>query len=138
MSFEQHIVPIKKNPTTIANEQKNPEEMSIKELKQRLKALQQVGGSTIECEMEMHKRLSIPMASFVFALIGTPLGLQPHRSSSSIGLGISIIIIFIYYAIMTTTIALGKSGTIPVFWGAWLPNIVGIITGAFLVRKTSL
>lgn len=138
MSFEQHIVPINKNPATIVNEQKSPEEMSIKELKQRIRTLQQVHAPTIEYEMEMHKKLSIPMASFVFALIGTPLGLQPHRSSSSIGLGISIIIIFIYYTIMTMTIALGQGGTIPAFWGAWLPNIVGIIAGAFLVRKASL
>jgi len=138
MYFEQHVVPIRKDPTTIVNEQKKPEEMSIKELKQRIKLLQQVHASTIDCEMEMHKRLSIPMASFVFALIGTPLGLQPHRSSSSIGLGLSIIIIFIYYTIMTMTVALGQSGTIPAFWGAWLPNIIGIIAGAFLVRKVSL
>ena len=29
------------------------------------------------------------------------LGIQPNRSSSSIGFGISIIIIFIYYTLMT-------------------------------------
>jgi lipopolysaccharide export system permease protein len=137
MTYEQHVVPIKKNPTTILSEQKKPEEMSIKELKQRIRTLQDQYVPTSEYEMEMHKRLSIPMASFVFALIGTPLGLQPHRSSSSIGLGISIIIIFIYYTIMTVTVALGQGGTIPAVWGAWLPNIIGIIAGAFLIRKAS-
>jgi lipopolysaccharide export system permease protein len=77
------------------------------------------------------------MACFVFALIGTPLGLQPHRSSSSIGLGISIIIIFIYYTIMTFTMALGQGGAIPPLFAAWIPNIVGIIAGGYLLTKSS-
>ena len=77
------------------------------------------------------------MASFVFALIGTPLGLQPNRSSSSIGLGISIIIIFIYYIIMTITTALGEGGALPAFIAAWLPNIAGIIAGYLLIRRAS-
>ena len=81
--------------------------------------------------------MTIPAASFVFALIGTPLGLQPQRSSSSIGLGISIIIIFIYYTIMTITTALGQGGAIPPLLAAWTPNIIGIIVGALLIRRAS-
>lgn len=138
MTYTEHVVPIKKDPATISSEQKKPEEMSIKELKLRIKTLKGESIPTSECEVEMHKKVSIPMASLVFALIGTPLGLQPQRSSSSIGLGISIIIIFIYYTIMSVTLSLGQGGTIPAVWGAWLPNIIGIIAGAFLVRKASL
>jgi lipopolysaccharide export system permease protein len=137
MNFKEQVMPLDETPEDISREQKKPEEMTIKELKQNIKVLQQQYVNTNVFEVELHHRLSIPIASFVFALIGTPLGLQPNRSSSSIGLGISIIVIFIYYTIITVTTALGEGGAISPVLAAWLPNIIGIIAGAFLVRKAS-
>lgn len=137
MQFEQQNMPVIKPPSAIANEQKKPEEMTIKELKQHIKILHNEYVKADNFEVELQQRIAIPMASFVFALIGTPLGLQPNRSSSSIGLGISIIIIFIYYTIMTVTTALGQGGAIPAALAAWIPNIAGIIVGCLLVRKAS-
>ncbi|MGI6092268.1 MAG: YjgP/YjgQ family permease [Veillonellaceae bacterium] len=137
MRFEQQIMPLNKTPKTISHEQKKPEEMSIKELRQQINILQKEYVNISKLEVELYQRFTIPLASFVFALIGTPLGLQPHRSSSSIGLGISIIVIFIYYTIMTVSSALGQGGAIPALLAAWLPNILGIIAGFFLVRKAS-
>jgi lipopolysaccharide export system permease protein len=137
MHFEQQVMPMAKAPSSISREQKKPEEMTIKELKQHIKVLDREYVDSKKYEMELQQRLAIPVASFVFALIGTPLGLQPNRSSSSIGLGISIIIIFVYYTIMTIFTALGQGGAIPVMLAAWIPNIIGIIVGALLVRKAS-
>lgn len=137
MHFEEQLMPIDKTPATISREQKKADEMSIKELKQHIRTLQREYVKTTVFEVELHQRLSIPMACLVFAMIGTPLGLQPHRSSSSIGLGISIIIIFIYYSIMTVTTALGQGGAIPVVLAVWIPNIIGIIVGCYLMRKAS-
>lgn len=137
MHFERQAMPEERTPSAIALEQKKPEEMTIRELKQQIRALQAEYVKTSVYEVELHQRLAIPMASFVFALIGTPLGLQPHRSSSSIGLGISIIIIFIYYTIMTVTTALGQGGALPAVLATWLPNIIGIAAGLVLVRRAS-
>lgn len=137
MHFVQQVMPVEKNPGAIAREQKRAEEMSIRELKVHIQTLKREYVKTSVFEVELHQRLAIPMACFVFSLVGTPLGLQPHRSSSSIGLGISIIIIFIYYTIMTITTALGQGGAIPAVLSAWIPNIVGIIAGAYLVHKAS-
>lgn len=137
MRFAEQVMPITKNPQAIASEQKKPEEMTVRELKQHIRVLKQEHVKSSVHEVELQQRLAIPMASFVFALIGTPLGLQPHRSSSSIGLGISIIIIFIYYAIMTVATALGQGGAISPIIGAWLPNMIGVIAGIFLVGKAS-
>jgi lipopolysaccharide export system permease protein len=137
MYFEQQNMPVIKSPSDISNEQKKAEEMTIKELKQHIKILEGEYVKADNYKVELHQRIAIPMASFVFALIGTPLGLQPNRSSSSIGLGISIIIIFIYYTIMTVTTALGQGGALPAALAAWIPNIAGIIAGFLLVRKAS-
>ena len=137
MNFKEQKMPITKAPQDVSNEQKKPEEMTIKELKQNIKVLQGQSVSTNNYQVELQQRVAIPMASFVFALIGTPLGLQPNRSSSSIGLGLSIIIIFIYYGIMTVTTTLGQGGAIPPILASWIPDIAGIIVGCLLVRKAS-
>ncbi|MBP2650006.1 MAG: permease YjgP/YjgQ family protein [Firmicutes bacterium] len=137
MHFDQQILPIEQKPIDISREQKKPEEMTIKELKQHINTLRKEYVKTSSYEVELHHRLTVPMASFVFALIGTPLGLQPNRSSSSIGLGLSIIIIFIYYIIMTITTALGEGGAIPAVVAGWLPNVIGIIVGGWLIWKNS-
>jgi len=137
MRFEEQNMPIDKPPSAVSREQKKPDEMTIKELKQHIKILQNEYVNSAIYEVQLQQRIATPMASFVFALIGTPLGLQPNRSSSSIGLGISIIIIFIYYIIMTITTALGEGGALPAVLAAWLPNIAGIVAGFLLVRRAS-
>ncbi|MBP2632643.1 MAG: permease YjgP/YjgQ family protein [Firmicutes bacterium] len=137
LKFEQQILPIKQNPNEIAKEQKKPEEMTMRELRYQIKALEAQSVDTNKLKSELYKRITIPFASFVFALIGVPLGLQPNRTSSSIGFGLSIIVIFIYYTIMTIFSALGQGGTLPPLIAAWIPNIVGTIVGIALIRKAA-
>lgn len=137
MQFSKQIMPVEKNPKSIARAQKKAEEMTISELKQYIKALKREYVKASKYETELYQRITIPIASFVFAMIGAPLGLQPHRTSSSIGLGLSIIIIFIYYIVMTVFTALGQGGAINPLFAAWIPNLIGIIAGIFLIRKAS-
>lgn len=137
LHFDQQILPMEKTPADIAKEQKKPEEMTIRELNTVIDVLHREYVNANLYEVELHQRFAIPLASLVFTMIGTPLGLQPNRSSSSIGLGISIIIIFVYYIIMTTSIALGQGGALPPMLSAWLPNLLMITVGSYLVYKAS-
>ncbi len=133
--FKQQILPLKLDPRQISRDQKDPSEMSIKELKQQIQFLQHQYAPVSRLQMEVYQRFTIPLASLVFALIGTPLGLQPQRSSSSIGLGLSIIIIFVYYAVMTLTMTLGKNGSMPPLIAAATPDVLGLFVGMLLIKK---
>ncbi len=133
--FKEQVLPVKMPPSRVAREQKDPDEMSIKELREHIRALEHQYVSVAKYKLEMYQRFTIPLASVIFAFIGTPLGLQPQRSSSSIGLGLSIIIIFIYYAVMTFTMTLGKGDAMPPLIAALTPDVLGLITGAFLIKK---
>ena len=92
---------------------------------------------TSKLETELYQRITVPMASLIFALVGVPLGLQPTRNSSSAGFAMSVIIIFFYYALMTMANAIGRSGALSPMLAVWIPNIVGLIAGIFLIRKAS-
>ncbi|MDU2569291.1 MAG: LptF/LptG family permease [Veillonella sp.] len=137
MKFKEQSLPIKSAPKDIQQDQRKPEELTIKELRHQIKAYKAAYTNANKLEMEMYQRFTIPLASFVFALVGAPLGLQKQRSSSSIGFGISILIIFIYYGVMTFAGALGKGGALPTVFAALIPDTLGIIAGLYLNWRVS-
>lgn len=109
--------------------------MTIRELREYISVLERQHQPTARQWCEIYMRISIPLASFFFAMIGAPLGTQKQRTSSSIGLGISIIVIFIYYAIMTLTTGLGKGGVMNPLLACIIPNLICLGAGVFLLQK---
>jgi lipopolysaccharide export system permease protein len=130
-------VDIGQKPREIIASQKSPDEMNIRELSRHMEILRSQGKETHKLEVDWHLKWAIPMASIVFALVGAPLGIQSHRSASSVGFGLSIIVIFIYYVIMTAGSALAQGGYLPPAIGAWLQNIILGIVGLVLVWRAA-
>ncbi len=137
LKFDEQVLPIAQEPEKLKHLQQKPEEMTIKEIRQHIKAMEVTDGKITEWQMEMYQRFTIPIASFIFALVGAPLGLQKQRSSSSIGFGISVLVIFIYYGVMTLSGALGKGGAMPPLLAAWIPNLLGVVAGLYLNWRVS-
>lgn len=133
--FKSQVIPLRTTPREISWEQKDADEMTLGELRGYIRVLERQKLPTAQCWTEIFMRFAIPLASFVFALLGAPLGTQRQRSGSSIGLGISVIVIFVYYGIMAFTTGLGKGGVIPPILGAMASNIVCLIAGIVMLRK---
>ncbi|WP_299447181.1 LptF/LptG family permease [uncultured Phascolarctobacterium sp.] len=136
--FTEQIIPLNFSPKQISWEQKEPEEMTIRELREYISILEKQQTPAYKQWCEIFMRINIPLASFFFAMIGACLGTQKQRTSSSIGLGISIIVIFIYYAVMTFTSGLGKGGALPPFLACAIPNILCLGIGLYLMKKKSV
>lgn len=132
--FKEQIIPLDLSPKEISWEQKDAEEMTISELKAYMEILKRRGASVANQLVEIYMRLNIPLASFLFAMVGACLGTQKQRTSSSIGFGISVIVIFIYYAIMSFTTGLGRGNAMPPALACSIPNIVCLIAGIYLMR----
>jgi lipopolysaccharide export system permease protein len=112
-------------------------EMSIDEIKRKIKAKKIIGEDTTDLEIEFHKRYAIPFACIIFGLIGVPLGIQPHRSGRSYGFILSIFVILIYYISLTIFEVFGEKKTIPVFLAGWAPNFLFGGLGIYLLVKTA-
>ena len=110
-------------------------QMNVAELREHIEVLRAQGVDVRKYEVDLHLKYALPMASLVFALVAAPLGMQPTRSASSIGFGLSIVIIFLYYVFMSLGSALGQAGTLPPALGGWLQNIVIGGTGVFLIIR---
>lgn len=137
LAFNRERLNLSTEPKDVLGQQKEAEEMNIWELKQQIDLLESQQADVNALLVNYHRRFAVPLASFIFTLIGAPLGLKPQRSGSSIGLGLSIIIIFIYYIILTVSGALGEGGALPPLLSAWLPNILIAISGIYLLHKGS-
>ena len=111
-------------PEQVVTAQKSPEEMTIRELRDHIAVLGARGADLREYLLHLHMKFSIPAASFVFALLAAPLGVQSHRSASSVGFGLSMVVILVYYVLMTLGTALAQGGQVPPGVGAWLQNLV--------------
>ncbi len=135
MQFESQEIPYALSPSEIPNSNKKLDEMTIRELLLTRRAYLAAHADATGITMEIYRRFSLPMASFVFAIVGAPLGVQKQRSSSSIGFGLSVVIIFLYYAIMTFLEALGKGHMLPPVLAVWLPNLIALVVGCLLIRK---
>ncbi|WP_371367908.1 hypothetical protein SRRS_16650 [Sporomusa rhizae] len=135
MYFTQQYLPTEeKKPVP---EQKRSEEMTIRELKQVIAAMPDGDRQKYAYSVELHKRVSIPAACLLFALVGAPLAISSPRASSASGLGYSIIIIFLYYIVMSVGTTMGQNGVIPAMLAAWLPNLATLVPGVYLLRRAA-
>ncbi|MBI5749479.1 MAG: LptF/LptG family permease, partial [Nitrospinae bacterium] len=116
---------------------KEPREMSLRELKNRIAGLKQEKKETFIEEVEIQTKYSLPFACFVFGLFGAPLGIKVHRSGKRGGLGIGLIIVVADYILLLTGQALGREGRVPPFIALWLPNILIGGFGIYLLNRIS-
>jgi lipopolysaccharide export system permease protein len=137
LEFEKEIINIKINPYDISKRKKNIEEMTTKELRERINLKKQTGKDPTSDTVHFHMKFSIPFASLIFCILGAAVGLRPHRSSSALGLGISLVVILIYYVLLSIGMGLGLSHIIHPFLAAWTPNIIVGAFGLFLLNKLS-
>ncbi|MBI4278549.1 MAG: LptF/LptG family permease [Armatimonadetes bacterium] len=128
---------LRRTPEQIATPVKDPSEMTIRELRAALNMLRRSGQRVSRYILEINSKVAVPMAGFFFTLVAIPLGLRPHRSGTSIGLGLSIVVILAYYLLLSLTIALGQSDRLPPVVAAWLPNVVMGGLGAVLLGRAS-
>jgi lipopolysaccharide export system permease protein len=131
---EQHIV-LKLTPADLEEGSKNPEDMNFNALRNYIDLKKKMGENVADLSIQLNLKLAIPFACFVFTLLGAPLGLNPTRKSSSIGLGISVIIIFVYYVLMFSAMAAGQMELISPFLAAWLPNVITAGIGGWILYK---
>jgi lipopolysaccharide export LptBFGC system permease protein LptF len=104
--------------------EKNPDELTIAELRAAIRDRGASGGKTADLVVSLHHRFATPAACLVFITLGVPLAIRIRRSGRGISLGLTTALAFIYYSVMVFGHGMGKTGIIPPFWGAWLPNLL--------------
>ena len=112
-------------------------ELPLAELRARITSQQAAGLPALSERVEMQRRLAVPFAALIFALLGIPLGLQPVRAVRSRGLAVSLGVILVYYLMLGSGEALARNGQVPVVPALWMPNLLMGITGLLLLHRAA-
>ena len=91
--------------------------------------------------IEIHKKIALPFACFIFAFLGLPLGAFTKKGGRTSGFTLSIGIILVYYILITAGEQIAMEGRISPFMGMWMPNIlflgIGIYAFVLSVKESS-
>ena len=133
-TFSQTDIPIQAPAAQVHTEEVAPAaQMPMPELAARMNA----GGPQARTfAIEFHRRLALPTACIVLALVGIPLGLSAKKGGKSTGFVLTIGLVFLYYFCALGGMSLARQGKIPVALGMWFGNIVFFAGGVFLLWRS--
>ena len=86
--------------------------------------------------IELHRRLALPTACIVLALVGFPLGLSAKKGGKSAGFVLTIILVFAYYFVSLFGLSLARQGKVSPGVGVWLADVVFLGLGGFLLWRS--
>jgi LPS export ABC transporter permease LptF/LPS export ABC transporter permease LptG len=80
--------------------------------------------------MEIHRRFALPVTCVVFVLIGLAFGVSNQRAGRSYGLLVGLLLTVAFYMLLLGCEQSALKGAIPVWLGAWGPNLGFLTLGA--------
>lgn len=85
--------------------------------------------------VEIHKKYSIPVACFVFILVGAPLGVMARRGGFGIAASLSLGFFLLYWSSLIGGEKLADRHVIEPWFGMWAANMLIGALGIFLTYK---
>ena len=111
--------------------------MAVAELRQQINSPAVTKPVRLKMLSELHSRFAFPFASLVFAVVAVPLGMQNRRSGKSAGFSTSIGVLLAYYVVQSLLRTLAEKGSLPPALAMWLPNIIFLGLGWYLLSMAS-
>ena len=138
--FDRYLYPLNRSPIDLAQLPKDAASMTVAQAIKAEQLLTEAGDrkEARRIRVRIQEKFAFPAICLVFGLIGSSLGVRPNaRTSRSQGFGISVLLIFSYYLMSFIFSSLGVKGTLSPLLAAWLPVLVGLAGGLFLLRQAS-
>lgn len=126
-----------------------PEEMTAKinkytldylsywQLKNNLEKVKQRGEDASRYEADLHYKIAQPFVNFIVIIVGLSIAAMAGKKGGALNFGIGLVIIFAYWILSQLLLALGKGGSLDPQLAAWAGNIIFLIVGIYLYKRTS-
>jgi lipopolysaccharide export system permease protein len=119
----------------------NPEETMnrVAVLTQLEGLLKDTKKTLISFNVEIHKRIAMPISCQIFFFLSFPLGLVVKRSGKGMSFTLAIIFLFIYYAFFIFGTNISYKSGIPDWIGPWSANmVIGSISIYIMFSRTDI
>ena len=87
-------------------------------------------------KVEIHKKITLPLACFFFLFLGAPVGVLARKGGVGVALGLGLGFFVIYWAFLIGGEELADRGFLAPWLAMWLPNIVLGISGSAILYRT--
>jgi lipopolysaccharide export LptBFGC system permease protein LptF len=108
--------------------------MSGAELRKYIAQLKDLGASTLDLQIDMKRRIAVPLSCLVLALLAIPFisAKQARRSGPLVSISLSVSIGLIFLLLVTIFEAVGRQNNLPVDMAVWGPHILFVAIGLYL------
>jgi lipopolysaccharide export system permease protein len=119
-----------------AGVRKRPFEMDRDELRNAMSLAK--ADRQYDLQIEIYKKISIPLSSLAFVILAVPLGIRRKVEGRFSGIMYSLVLFVFYYMIMAFTENMGRSLRIPPLLIVSIPNTTIAILGLYFMRNLNV
>lgn len=129
------VYPLAPGPEDFDVAERRPEESSWAELSRRIERSRARGLNTRDLEVSLWAKTSLPFVNVIMPLLAFPFAVRTRRRGgaplavvTALGLG------FAYWIVLGVGLSLGRTGTLPPVFAAWVGNLLFTALGVHLLR----
>lgn len=122
-------------PRTMIPRQRDPDEMSLRELRAYAESVQRLGVSRRTFQMAAANKIAYPFTNFIMAALGIPIALRLRRAPKVATFFLALGVSFLYLWLMEVGRAVGTNGGVPPVIGAWMANASFGAVAVYLIRR---
>jgi LPS export ABC transporter permease LptF/LPS export ABC transporter permease LptG len=126
---------ISEPPSYFKKEVKQYSEMNYEELHRYIRDLQQSGFDVVRLRVQLNKKLSYPLITFIMAVLAIPFSMSAAKKGAVTGVAVAVGIAVVYTVVSRLFEAMGDISQLPPALAAWSPDLIFALLGSYLVLK---
>ncbi|HOV11610.1 MAG TPA: LptF/LptG family permease [Bacteroidales bacterium] len=122
-------------PGDFHRKQDNLDVMNFSQLRKFINDEKLKGSDNIRFyEVEKHKRIAFPFATFILTLIAVSVSSRKVRGGVGLNIAFGLALTFAYILFMRITETFATYGNLSPWMAAWLPNIIFVFVAAYMIK----
>jgi lipopolysaccharide export LptBFGC system permease protein LptF len=122
-------------PEYFVREVREADQMNYAELQRYVEDLRLSGLDVGSLTVDLYRKLSFPMASFIMGLIGIPFSFKTGRKGAFYGIGLCLGLGILYWSTFQLFGKLGSISDLSPFVAAWFPNLIFGASGFWMTLR---
>jgi LPS export ABC transporter permease LptG len=123
------------HPDYFKKEVRTAAQMTYSELDRYVANLKRSGIDVSGLMVDLYRKLSFPMVSFIMAIIGVPFSFTTGKKGAFYGIGLSIAVGIFYWSTFEFFDKLGGINRLSPFVAAWFPNLIFGFGGIWMMLR---
>lgn len=136
-TFKQRTLSVGEDVIDIKSNTKASAIMSVGELRRYISRNKDAGLNTTPFEVDYFAKFSYTFTSIVMVLLGVAfsIGASPRAGGVLVNLQKCLLVTIAYWGVYSSSITLGKHGSMTPMIAAWGPNVLMMLLAAFLIWR---